>query len=961
MVSLRLPQAAFEILSELPTPEPAPPIPPRGKTKRLGIGIANLKSKPKATATPIFDGIRAALPAFLELEESRPALKAENSALPVRSPLPAMPVPREFIGSVPQRGALALAFRLPDFATPEFAGGALRAAGALKVNAPQPAPPGPTALQGPAPLAAAAPQPLLPVTAADIGPITATLAAPPREIAAAPLPQATAPNSPRIAVALEAAEVTPALHLPALATPESAPAGLLTTSSLPVKAPAPAATAPDRFRIAASLESLAEFTPAFRLPALDTPDSVCAALQASDSLPVNAPRPAQASPRQSQVSPPLAAAIARPLLPAAPADFQPELPASLVPPPLEIPTTLLPVAREHSDSRVVASPASHTEFAPPLLLPALATPEFTGAAIAATGSLATKLPQARVCAISGSAGMEPIPPSRRDAVIPAELPPHSRSALMLRPGATRVIALPPNPGSLDAAACIAQALVQKPASPRNPNLAVATGKPTLSEAAGALPLPDALAPAPPARLEPGAPAAASKPAIAPPDLPVTPLAGRRSLASGAPAAIAPQSTAGKAAIVRDAQPIASPAAGVSPAALRAIAAAFPLAPVPSDAVLAGDLCDFTSDPPPVADFVPVDYHCHRTVSKVHAPVEWLWHPTTQNLPRPPFHAVLGTLTALLPAGNTTYFATQSKRPRNWRPLEMAAAIGAIAVFLGAGMTVVGNFIKDAPDLRREIASSSGPSSSGPAWTRPEANSLNPVTAIRRVIANRAAVELGDTFQAGMEAWGHVKSLAPGWTRNSAGWVEPGQLAFFRPSMKFTDYRMEFYGQIESRSMDWVVRGKDPKNYYAMKFSYIEQGLRPVIAMVHYPVINGKAGRRSTTPLGIMVHNHEAYHVDVAVRGNHIVTSIEGQEVDRWIEDALPAGGVGFFADAGEKARIYWMKVAKNEDFLGKICALIGGNSTASRDTAFLFSPQAFYQGIYPNYGTEFFTATGYGN
>jgi hypothetical protein len=67
----------------------------------------------------------------------------------------------------------------------------------------------------------------------------------------------------------------------------------------------------------------------------------------------------------------------------------------------------------------------------------------------------------------------------------------------------------------------------------------------------------------------------------------------------------------------------------------------------------------------------------------------------------------------------------------------------------------------------------------------------------------------------------------------------------------------------------------------------------------------------------------------------MVTSIDGQEVDTWIDDAIPQGGVGFFADAGEKARLYWMKVSKNEDFLGRVCAYLssklGDGSNASAE------------------------------
>jgi hypothetical protein len=83
-------------------------------------------------------------------------------------------------------------------------------------------------------------------------------------------------------------------------------------------------------------------------------------------------------------------------------------------------------------------------------------------------------------------------------------------------------------------------------------------------------------------------------------------------------------------------------------------------------------------------------------------------------------------------------------------------------------------------------------------------------------------------------------------------------------------------------------------------------------------------------MDVMVHNDTPYHVAVSVEGNRIITSIEGQEVDRWIEDRIPTGGVGFYSDAGERARLYWMKVSKNEDFLGKVCAYLSGATDASR-------------------------------
>jgi hypothetical protein len=173
----------------------------------------------------------------------------------------------------------------------------------------------------------------------------------------------------------------------------------------------------------------------------------------------------------------------------------------------------------------------------------------------------------------------------------------------------------------------------------------------------------------------------------------------------------------------------------------------------------------------------------------------------------------------------------------------------------------------------------------------------------------------------MNAWGGgTKALAPGWSRSSAGFVRPGQLALLRPSLGFADYRLEFLGEIENKSVDWVVRAADSKNYYAMKFTVVAPGPRPMIAMIHYPVVGGKAGHRVETPLSVMVHNHTPYRVSVVVSGDRIVTSIEGEEVDSWTDSTLSKGGVGFFADAGERARLYWVKVAHNDDWIGRVCA-----------------------------------------
>jgi hypothetical protein len=195
----------------------------------------------------------------------------------------------------------------------------------------------------------------------------------------------------------------------------------------------------------------------------------------------------------------------------------------------------------------------------------------------------------------------------------------------------------------------------------------------------------------------------------------------------------------------------------------------------------------------------------------------------------------------------------------------------------------------------------------------------------------------------MESWGSAqRQWAPGWSRHPDGWMRPGQLALFKPSAQYRDYNLDFFADVAADGLGWVVRAKDKQNYHAMRFKVIQDGLRPVIGMVHYMVVAGKPGRKTETPLfATMVHKNEPYHVSVQVKGNRVVTSIEGQEVDSWVDGVPAEGGVGFFGDASATARLYWMKIAANNDVLGRLCARIADTLDGNSSSAFLMPPARF--------------------
>jgi hypothetical protein len=216
---------------------------------------------------------------------------------------------------------------------------------------------------------------------------------------------------------------------------------------------------------------------------------------------------------------------------------------------------------------------------------------------------------------------------------------------------------------------------------------------------------------------------------------------------------------------------------------------------------------------------------------------------------------------------------------------------------------------------------------------------------RQWMSQRATRNFTDDFRAGLNQWKGVQAKWPkNWSYNTDGFIHPGQLALYRPSVPLSDYRFEFMAQIENKSVDWVVRAHDGDNYYALKFAVVEPGPRPIVAMVRYPVIEGHRGERVETPVRLMIHANTPYRVTVDVKGNRYHAYIEGQETDLWTEDRLKTGGVGFFSEAGEHARVYWVKLESHGDILGRICGLLSGNgsrATGRETQAMDFVPNLF--------------------
>jgi hypothetical protein len=197
-----------------------------------------------------------------------------------------------------------------------------------------------------------------------------------------------------------------------------------------------------------------------------------------------------------------------------------------------------------------------------------------------------------------------------------------------------------------------------------------------------------------------------------------------------------------------------------------------------------------------------------------------------------------------------------------------------------------------------------------------------LVSLKKNILNRAAVDFADDFRTGLEDWQSRSKPGAGWSYDAAGFVHPGPLALYRPTLDLSDYQFEFLGQVDQKSLGFVFRAADLDNYYAARFVIVKPGPLPLVKLVRYAVIRGREGPHMERPLPIPVRADMLYRVRLEARGSDFTLIIQGRVVDTWSDGRLPKGGVGFFCGRGERARVRWVEVSHQYDTLGRLCAYL---------------------------------------
>ncbi len=197
-----------------------------------------------------------------------------------------------------------------------------------------------------------------------------------------------------------------------------------------------------------------------------------------------------------------------------------------------------------------------------------------------------------------------------------------------------------------------------------------------------------------------------------------------------------------------------------------------------------------------------------------------------------------------------------------------------------------------------------------------------VNTFQQNVASRAGVALAEDFRSGLEDWQTHGELSTAWSFDVNGFVRPGSLALYRPSMRLSDYELQFLGLIDKKALSFVARAQDFENYYVIKLVVLKPGPLPTIGVTRYAVIHGKAQNRVDSIAPITAMPDMLYHVDLNVHDDTYLLSLQGKVVDTWSESRLTRGGVGFFAPRGEESRVRWVQLTHQYDMLGRLCAYL---------------------------------------
>ena len=271
--------------------------------------------------------------------------------------------------------------------------------------------------------------------------------------------------------------------------------------------------------------------------------------------------------------------------------------------------------------------------------------------------------------------------------------------------------------------------------------------------------------------------------------------------------------------------------------------------------------------------------------------------------------------ALRPRGsplNTSKFAHKASAVRQSIRLNVGRIPAAVRLSAGVGACL---FAASAMGLIPNVI-----------WPKPAPTkrgaAVRPWTEVNASLQRRAAIDFKDDFRHGLEDWRSRSDAKARWSFDAIGFVHPGSLALYRPTLELTDYVLEFQAQVDRQGIGFVFRAADFDNYYAVKLVVAQSGPLPRVDVTRYSVIQGHEGRHTVHPLPLTVRSDTTYQVRMEVKGSDFTLITQGKVADHWSDSRLARGGIGFFCGKGDQARLRQVEVSHQNDAWGKLCARI---------------------------------------
>src|SRR5439155_2992856 len=138
-----------------------------------------------------------------------------------------------------------------------------------------------------------------------------------------------------------------------------------------------------------------------------------------------------------------------------------------------------------------------------------------------------------------------------------------------------------------------------------------------------------------------------------------------------------------------------------------------------------------------------------------------------------------------------------------------------------------------------------------------------------------------------------------WASDAAGSARGRQISLYRPSLPMSDYTLEFLGEIERRSLGWVFRAADSRNYYVGKLESASPSAP--LTITHFAVVHGVEGTHVQRVLASATDSVVKVRLDA--RGPRFTIYLQNQVVEDWQDERLKAGGVGFLNEREEQGKV----------------------------------------------------------